>query len=267
MNSDEANLDALLAGFKDQIGGIKNHGPQQRGICAHCNKPIFGELVEAGGKRYHPEHHQCRNCGKPISDGTYYEPNNETWCEPCFQSMHVAKCFKCKQNINDKIINAMNKTWHYHHFTCEKCGDPLGDKEFFIDGDKAYCKKDYRTSFVQQCHACHKHIKGAMVTAGDKHYCEQCFKCHHPGCGIVLGGLSFYDQDSKPYCEKHYQDTNQMICPCGRGIGLGQYASALDRKWHPECFICDHCKKQLIGLSFAESNGKAFCVPCYERLF
>jgi len=136
-----------------------------------------------------------------------------------------------------------------------------------VEGDKVFCKKDYRSTFGKQCYTCGKNVKGALVTASDKHYCEQCFKCHHPGCGTVLAGLSFYEQNGKPYCKKHYQDANNMICPCGKGIGKGQYASALDRKWHPECFVCEHCKTQLIGLSFSETNGKAFCVPCSEKLF
>jgi len=123
--SDEANLDALLSGFKDQLGGIKNVGPQQRGICAHCNRAIFGEMVEAGGKRFHPEHHQCQQCGKPVS-GSYYEPDGRTWCEPCYRRQYVSTCFKCKRDIEDRIINAMDKTWHYDHFTCDKCGEPLG---------------------------------------------------------------------------------------------------------------------------------------------
>jgi len=267
MSNPNAALDALLFNFQDQLGNIKNAGPQQRGTCAHCYKPIFGELVEASGKSYHPEHHVCQVCSKPIAGGSYYEPDNQTWCESCYKSKHVPVCAGCGRDIEDRIVNALDKAWHYNHFTCDKCHEPLADREFFVDGGKAYCEKDYHSSFVKRCSACGTHIKGAMVTAVDKHYCETCFKCHHPGCGEVLGGKSFYEHDGKPYCKQHYQVSNDMVCPCGRGIGKGQYASAQGRKWHTECFVCGYCKKTLIGLSFAEDNGKVYCVPCYEKLF
>jgi len=255
-----------LFDFKDQLGSIKNAGPQQRGLCFHCNKPIYGEMVEASGKKFHPEHHACHVCKKPLGGGNYYEPDNQIWCESCYKRQHVPSCAKCGHEITDRIVKAVDKAWHFHHFACEKCGDLLGDKEFFVEGDKVYCEKDYNHVFVKRCHACGNSIQGAMVTAADKHYCEKCFKCHHPGCHVVLGGQSFYEHEGKPYCEHHYQATNDMICNCGRAI-VGPYANAQGRKWHPDCFVCAYCKKTLMGESFAEDNGKVYCVPDYEKYF
>lgn len=38
------------------------------------------------------------------------------------------------------------------------------------------------------------------------------------------------------------------------------YVTAVDRMWHPEHFVCHHCKKRLVdGDDFHEHNGEIYC--------
>ena len=43
--------------------------------------------------------------------------------------------------------------------------------------------------------------------------------------------------------------------------------SALDRTWHPECFVCFDCKKPFGDDGFHEKDEKAFCQECYYGMF
>ena len=38
------------------------------------------------------------------------------------------------------------------------------------------------------------------------------------------------------------------------------------RKFHPECFVCSFCLKQLNKGTFKEHEEKPYCFRCYEKL-
>ncbi|XP_075251628.1 leupaxin-like isoform X1 [Convolutriloba macropyga] len=60
---------------------------------------------------------------------------------------------------------------------------------------------------------------------------------------------------SKGVCEK-----------CGMTIH-GQIVTAVGKLWHPSCFCCVLCMKQLAGEDFYERHGEAFCESCYQQSF
>ncbi len=39
------------------------------------------------------------------------------------------------------------------------------------------------------------------------------------------------------------------------------------RKFHPKCFVCSYCLKQLNKGTFKESGDKPYCQVCFYRLF
>jgi paxillin len=41
----------------------------------------------------------------------------------------------------------------------------------------------------------------------------------------------------------------------------------LEKKWHPEHFVCAFCMNALAGGSFTEHNSKAYCRECSGKLF
>jgi len=52
---------------------------------------------------------------------------------------------------------------------------------------------------------------------------------------------------------------------CNNPVGGGAGAvRALARLWHPQCFRCFNCSKQM--KSFVEFDGRAFCKKCYLQL-
>ncbi len=45
----------------------------------------------------------------------------------------------------------------------------------------------------------------------------------------------------------------------------GAYASAMNKVWHPEHFICLSCQKSLSNCTFIFEDDKIFCDQCYEN--
>lgn len=43
--------------------------------------------------------------------------------------------------------------------------------------------------------------------------------------------------------------------------------TALGRTWHPEHFVCFHCRNELGTKNFFERDGQPYCEPDYHHLF
>lgn len=51
--------------------------------CAGCGSNIQGRVVEAFGKKYHPEHFVCSFCMNPLGGGSYTEQEGKPYCTNC----------------------------------------------------------------------------------------------------------------------------------------------------------------------------------------
>jgi len=116
------------------------------------------------------------------------------------------------------------------------------------------------------CHGCGKQIEGRIVTAMDRQWHPDCFKC--AGCGSLFasggGGGSFMIKDDRPYCNKCTAKQLGVCAACGGQLS-GPVLTALDRSWHPQCFVCGGCKKPFSGGKFKLSGnrpGVPFCDTC-----
>lgn len=48
---------------------------------------------------------------------------------------------------------------------------------------------------------------------------------------------------------------------------IGPVIHALEKTFHPEHFLCNHCAKPFPGGNFIEHEGKAYCEIDYGELF
>jgi len=53
---------------------------------------------------------------------------------------------------------------------------------------------------------------------------------------------------------------------CGGPI-VGPYVTALGKTWHPEHFVCTHCRRPFSENTFYEKDGLPYCHACYFELF
>lgn len=70
--------------------------------------------------------------------------------------------------------------------------------------------------------------------------------------------------------EEQAETVEQEVDMCGMcdQIIEGQYLTALDNKFHPDCFACVNCKTKIApGQDFFERNDKPLCVDCHYLLY
>ncbi|XP_046447485.1 paxillin-like isoform X12 [Daphnia pulex] len=60
--------------------------------------------------------------------------------------------------------------------------------------------------------------------------------------------------------------TKGCCTACEKPI-VGQVVTALGRTWHPEHFVCSHCRQELGTQNFFERDGQPYCEPDYHHLF
>ena len=48
---------------------------------------------------------------------------------------------------------------------------------------------------------------------------------------------------------------------------VGRCITAMRRKFHPSCFVCSYCRKQLKVGTFKEDSDKPYCRECFYKIF
>lgn len=115
------------------------------------------------------------------------------------------------------------------------------------------------------CHGCRKQIKDSYITALGQDWHAACFRC--AGCGRAIGGDGFHVHDNRPYHAGCYHERFGPRCAgCGQPI-TSAYTTALGQTWHPEHFVCAHCKRPFTGNNFYERNGRPYCERDFQEFF
>lgn len=126
-------------------------------------------------------------------------------------------------------------------------------------------KQGVKTTQKGVCYACDKPIIGQVVTALGKTFHPEHFTCAN--CNMELGSQNFFEREEKPYCEDCYQTLFSPRCARCSGPILDKCITALDRTWHPECFVCFDCEKPFGDDGFHEKDNQAYCKNCYFSMF
>uniref|UniRef100_V9L321 Paxillin-like protein n=1 Tax=Callorhinchus milii TaxID=7868 RepID=V9L321_CALMI len=235
-----------------------------KGTCASCNKPIVGKVVTALGRTWHPEHFVCSHCGQEIGTKGFYERDGRPFCHEDYHNLFAPRCAYCSGSILDKILTAMNKTWHPAHFFCAQCGEVFGKEGHHEKDGKPYCAKDFFNMFAPKCGSCDRPVTANYLSALNSVWHPECFVCRD--CRVSFESGSFFEMSGLPYCDRHYYERRGMLCEgCDKAIS-GRCVSALGRRFHPEHFVCAFCLKQLSNGVFVEKNDKPYCHGCLSKL-
>lgn len=234
--------------------------------CFSCNEPIHGQVITAMGKLWHPEHFQCAHCSKTIGTSVFYEKDNLPYCEQDYLRLFSPKCYSCRNPILDKMLTALDKSWHLNCFVCKICTKPLNDESFLEINNSAYCKGCYGNELAPKCKRCKSAITDNFISALDAYFHPACFVC--VDCGAPFNASSFYEYNGMPYCEVHYHAARGSVCnSCNQPIN-GRCLTALNKKYHPEHFTCTFCLQQLNKGTFkTDRNEKPYCHTCFIKLF
>jgi len=109
----------------------------------------------------------------------------------------------------------------------------------------------------------------------DKKWHPECFVCQ-----VCKGDLAdgFFEKNGKPICGPcKKQAAAQAVaqepqaaaptdsCPaCNKPLGTKRVA-AMDKKWHPECFVCQKCNSNFDD-GFYERKGLPYCGKCAKEI-
>jgi hypothetical protein len=138
-------------------------------------------------------------------------------------------CAKCGMSIKGEQVMALNKFWCVDHFTCRDCGTP---------------------------------VIGVFSEENGHPYCSDCmarkYACVTCGRGVTSG--QFYQTE---HGRRHAECMPTTLCDiCNNPIKAGTpKMSALDKTYHPECFCCTVCSRQIQG-EFTNRSGRPVCMQC-----
>jgi len=100
--------------------------------CSGCNNEIGNsDYIEALNGVWHTYCFKCKKCGIILED-TFYEVDNEPYCEQHYAEDDNLYCAECKQLIIDTYIDFEGKYYHEDHFVCSKCKTTLSGKQCYI---------------------------------------------------------------------------------------------------------------------------------------
>ncbi|XP_049429655.1 mucin-4-like isoform X1 [Epinephelus fuscoguttatus] len=257
-------LDNMLGSLQSDLNRL---GVQTvaKGVCGACKKPIVGQVVTAMGRTWHPEHFVCTHCQEEIGSRNFFEREGQPYCEKDYHNLFSPRCHYCNGPILDRVVTALDKTWHPEHFFCAQCGAFFGPEGFHEKDGKAFCRKDYFDMFAPKCGGCARAILENYISALNSLWHPECFVCRECFTPFING--SFFDHDGQPYCESHYHERRGSLCSgCQKPI-TGRCITAMGKKFHPEHFVCAFCLKQLNKGTFKEQNDKPYCQGCFIKLF
>lgn len=94
------------------------------------------------------------------------------------------------------------------------------------------------------CRGCGEEIFGKSISSADGRltgrYHKACFVCQD--CRKPFESAEFYVHDNLPYCERHYHQRNQSLCPtCDTGIEGPCLETEWHERYHSTCFSCSVC--------------------------
>uniref|UniRef100_A0A1A9UNV0 LIM domain-containing protein n=1 Tax=Glossina austeni TaxID=7395 RepID=A0A1A9UNV0_GLOAU len=88
--------------------------------------------------------------------------------------------------------------------------------------------------------------------------CAQCFRAFQDGI--------FYEFEGRKYCER---DFHVLFAPCCNKCGefvIGRVIKAMSASWHPQCFRCQMCAKELADCGFIRNQNRALCHECNAKV-
>merc|ERR1711963_1139851 len=106
--------------------------------------------------------------------------------------------------------------------------------------------------------------KAKIVNSNGELFHSSCFVCAQ--CFRPFPDGVFYEFEGRKYCE---HDFHVLFAPCCAKCGefiIGRVIKAMQSTWHPECFCCEMCGKELADLGFIKNQGRALCHECNAKV-
>lgn len=120
---------------------------------------------------------------------------------------------------------------------------------------------------IPVCASCGSPIRGPFVVAMGKTWCPDHFICANPRCGRKLVDIGFVEESGFLYCEKDYELYFAPHCAKCEAAIVGECVNALNKQYHPTCFVCHQCKQPIGGTQFHLEDGNPYCENDWRQLY
>ncbi|XP_055073321.2 filamin-binding LIM protein 1 isoform X1 [Misgurnus anguillicaudatus] len=120
---------------------------------------------------------------------------------------------------------------------------------------------------IDVCGFCRKPVllSEPAIDALNRSYHAACFQCRQ--CHTPLAAKLYYNKSGIPLCEDCYQASLEPCWACGDVI-KDHVIRALERAYHPPCFVCTTCRQPIGEQRFAQGEvGEVYCLQDYYRKY
>ncbi|XP_016381805.1 filamin-binding LIM protein 1 isoform X1 [Sinocyclocheilus rhinocerous] len=117
------------------------------------------------------------------------------------------------------------------------------------------------------CGFCRKPVplSEPAIEALNRTYHAACFRCRQ--CHAPLAAKIYYNKSGTPLCADCYQASLEPCWACGDVI-KDHVIRALERAYHPPCFVCATCRQPIGEQRFAQGEvGEVYCLRDYYRKY
>uniref|UniRef100_A0A674IY26 LIM zinc-binding domain-containing protein n=1 Tax=Terrapene triunguis TaxID=2587831 RepID=A0A674IY26_9SAUR len=177
-----SQLDSMLGSLRSDLNKL-GIATVAKGVCGACKKPIAGQVsCHNHGENLAPRALRLHHCQEEIGSRNFFERNGQPYCEKDYHNLFSPRCYYCNGPILDKVVTALDRTWHPEHFFCVQCGAFFGPEGFHEKDGKAYCRKDYFDMFAPK--------RGGCARAILENYISALNTLWHPECFVFMGFCS-----------------------------------------------------------------------------
>eukprot|EP01006_Ploeotia_vitrea_P017312 TRINITY_DN48417_c0_g1_i1.p1 TRINITY_DN48417_c0_g1~~TRINITY_DN48417_c0_g1_i1.p1 ORF type:complete len:908 (+),score=105.62 TRINITY_DN48417_c0_g1_i1:38-2725(+) len=244
--------------------------------CSGCGKPISeNEWVGTGDASWHTNCFRCAAC-KELIDGDYVQKDSAPYHSDCLKKQEAPNCAKCKKPILEQSLVALEQEWHATCFVCAHCGKSFQGAMFMVSNNQPVHSKCYHQvaesdPSVPKCAVCKKAVVQGGTKAWGETYHQECFLC--TVCNQPLSGGKFTVTNDNQPCHIHcWEEDEKRKAPkcyrCGEGV-VGDSVEAVQRTYHPQCFICCICNESLKGgssFNIVKTSGDPCHAHCLRNL-
>lgn len=239
-------------------------------VCAICRDGFSPteSLVNANGIHWHQKCFVCVQCFQPFPEGLFFEHEGRKYCQQDYESLFAPVCSGCGQFIIGRLFTHKLSKWHPTCFTCYMCGTELNSGFVKYQGQPT-CKPCAAKARAESdskylCARCNHIIDTEHLTFKGEPYHPHhfdCFDCHRP---LTHKAKELH---SHLFCQPCYDTKEISVCGACKKPIEGRAVSAVNKKWHPEHFVCAHCERPFAGERFYEHSGMAYCELHYKKLY
>lgn len=203
--------------------------------------------------------------------------SHEERISPLYAQPTAAPCRRDSTRTPDVFVSSYSDDLPPPHDPCDPCdpepGPPDTPAEVSLSGRSAppaggmLNEPSAGPHCTDVCGFCRKLVplSEPAIDALNRTYHASCFQCRQ--CHAPLAARLYYTTSGIPLCEDCYQASLEPCWACGDVI-KDHVIRALERAYHPPCFVCVTCRQPIGEQRFAQGEvGEVYCLQDYYRKY